>query len=117
MSYEFPRGSRKAVNPYTWLVCAKIVKFGRGEGDPTPGSMFSAEHEPTQTDPWDRRRGSAQPTGPYEVDIAIFNAVEACQPTGLKLVKPLRSYSVVSSGKRVRKSALQLALPLRYSSV
>ena len=49
MSYKSPRGSRKAVNPYTWLVCAKIVKFGRGEGDPTSGSMFSAGHEPAKT--------------------------------------------------------------------
>ena len=43
-----PRGSRKAVNPYTWLVCAKIVKRGRGEREPTQGSMFNAGHEPTQ---------------------------------------------------------------------
>ena len=48
------------------LMCAKIVKFGRGEGEPIQDSMFSAGHEPTQgnafgvghestqTDPWDR---------------------------------------------------------------
>ena len=38
-------------------------------------------------------------------------------PTGLKFVKPLRSYSVPGSGKRPEKSAMPLALPLRYSSV
>ena len=43
-----PQGNRKAVNPYTWLVCAKIVKRSRGEREPTQGSMFSAGHEPTQ---------------------------------------------------------------------
>ena len=45
---EFPRGSRKAVNPYTWLVCAKMMKCGRGEREPTQGSMFSAGHKPNQ---------------------------------------------------------------------
>ena len=77
-----------------WLVCAKIVKCGRGEKELTQDSMFSAGHEPgafgegheftkgsalgaghafaqsiafgaghesTQTGPWDRRQGSAQP--------------------------------------------------------
>ena len=43
-----PGGSRKAVNPHTWLVCAKIVKCGRGGGEPTQDSMFSPGHEPTQ---------------------------------------------------------------------
>ena len=71
-----------------WLVCAKIVKCGRGERKPTQDSMCSAGHEPTQdstfgeehestqgsafgagyesaqTDPWDRRGGSAQPASP-----------------------------------------------------
>ena len=47
-SDESPRGSRNAVNPYTWLVCEKIVKCGRGDREPTQGSMFSAGHEPTQ---------------------------------------------------------------------
>ena len=70
-----------------WLVCAKIVKIVRGEGEPTHDSMFNAGHEPTQGSafnvgheptqggafgtgheptqihPWDRRRGSAQPAG------------------------------------------------------
>ena len=36
------------MNPCTWLVCAKIVKRGRGERGPTQGSMFSAGYEPTQ---------------------------------------------------------------------
>ena len=36
------------VNPYTWFVCAKIVKCGRGERGSTGDSMFSAGHEPTQ---------------------------------------------------------------------
>ena len=58
MSYKSPRGSRKAVNPYTWLVCAKIVKFDRGEGDPTPGSMFSAGHEPGQDSAFGKGRGA-----------------------------------------------------------
>ena len=40
-------GSRKAVNPYTWLVCAKIVKIIIGKGEPTQDSMLSAGHEPT----------------------------------------------------------------------
>ena len=84
----------------TWLVYSKIVKYGKGDKEPTQGSMFSAGHEPTQdrafgegfestqssdfgmgheptqdsafgegrestqNDPWDRRRGSAQPAGP-----------------------------------------------------
>ena len=43
-----PRGSRKAVNPYTWLVRAKLVKCGRVGRESTQGSMFSAGHEPTQ---------------------------------------------------------------------
>ena len=47
-SDKCPRGSRKAVNPYTWLVCAKIVKWVRGEREPTQGITFSAGHEPTQ---------------------------------------------------------------------
>ena len=37
--------------------------------------------------------------------------------TGLRLADPLWSCSVVSSGKRDRKSALPFTLPLRYSSV
>ena len=62
-----------------------------GEGfEPTPISACVLGHEPaqdsnfgegrksTQTDPWDRRRGSAQPTGPQEVDTAISNGVGAC---------------------------------------
>ena len=64
------------------------MKNGRGGGDstldgmfiagyePIQGSAFGAGHEPTlssacgagdeltQTDPWDRRGGSAQPAGP-----------------------------------------------------
>ena len=48
MSKESPRGSIKAVNLFTWLVCAKIVKRGRGEREPIQGSMFSAGHEPNQ---------------------------------------------------------------------
>ena len=64
------------------------MKCGRGEREPTQGSMFSAGHEPTQdsafgeghestqssafgvgrestqTDPWDRRGGSEQPASP-----------------------------------------------------
>ena len=40
--------SRKAVNPYTWLVCAKIVKCGKGEMGPTDGSIFSEGHDPTE---------------------------------------------------------------------
>ena len=42
MSDESPRGSRKVVNPYTWLVCAKIVKIRSCEGESTQDSMFSA---------------------------------------------------------------------------
>ena len=42
------RGSRKAVYPFTWLVCEKIVKYGRGERKPTQRSIFSAGREPTQ---------------------------------------------------------------------
>ena len=107
-SDESPRGSRKAVDPYTWLVSSKIVKCGRGEREPTQDSMFSAGHEPTQdsafgaghestqgsafgaghepthSNPWDRREGSAQPAGPSEVDTAISNGVGACQPHGVK---------------------------------
>ena len=76
MSDEFPRGNRKAVNPYAWLVCAKIVKCGLSETGPTQGGTFSAGHEliqdsafgegfgSTQADPWDRRGGSTQPAGP-----------------------------------------------------
>ena len=88
MSDKSPRGSRKAVNPYTWLVCAKTVKCGRGEREPTQGSAFGEGHESTQgsvfvagyestqsrafgvghespqTDPMNRRGGSAQPAGP-----------------------------------------------------
>ena len=37
--------------------------------------------------------------------------------TGVRLLDPVRSRSVASSGKRDRKSALPLALPLRYSKV
>ena len=37
--------------------------------------------------------------------------------TGLRLVDPLRSYSVAGSRTRDRKSALPFALPLRYTSV
>ena len=37
--------------------------------------------------------------------------------TGVRLLDPLRSHSVASSGKRDRKSAFPLALPLRYSRV
>ena len=33
---------------YVSRVCLKIVKCGKGEGEPTHGSMFSAGHEPTQ---------------------------------------------------------------------
>ena len=47
-SDECPRGSRKAANPFTWLVCAKIVKCGRGERELTQGSMFSEGHDTTQ---------------------------------------------------------------------
>ena len=36
---------------------------------------------------------------------------------GLKFVKPLRSYSAAGSGERPEKTAMQLALTLRYSSV
>ena len=39
-----PRRSRKVVNPYTWSVCAKIAKIGRGEREPTQGSNFSARY-------------------------------------------------------------------------
>ena len=131
---------QKPVNSYTLLVCAKIVKCGRGEREPTQDSMFSAGrkptkqkglsargtsppkavfsvrgtiirsssfgagHEPTQTEPWDRRGGSAQPTGPQELDTAISNGLELVSPTGLKLAKPLRSYSVAGSGKRAKKT-------------
>ena len=49
---------------------------GSAFSEPTQGSAFGAGHEPTlssacgagdeltQTDPWDRRGGSAQPAGP-----------------------------------------------------
>ena len=61
-SDESPRGSRKAVIPYTWLVCAQIVKIGRGEGEPTQDSMFSAGHEPTQGSAFGKgRRARAHP--------------------------------------------------------
>ena len=43
-SDESPRGIRNTANPYTWLVCANIVKFGRAEGESIQGSMLSAGH-------------------------------------------------------------------------
>ena len=47
-SKNLPGGSRQSVKPYTWLVGAKIVKCGKGEREPTEGSMFSVGHDPTQ---------------------------------------------------------------------
>ena len=114
MSDESVRRSRTAVNTYSWLVCAKIVKCGKVEKDPTQGGIFSAGNEPTQdsgvlegfestqTDPWEWRGGSAPSAGPYEVYTAISNVVGLVNPTGLKFVKPLRSYSVAGSGKWAR---------------
>ena len=55
---EYPRGSREVVNPYTWLVRAKIVKIGRGEGESTQGSMSSAGLEPIQGSAFDSGRGA-----------------------------------------------------------
>ena len=43
-----PRVIRKAFNPDTWPVCAKILNIGIVEGESTQGSTFSAEHEPTE---------------------------------------------------------------------
>ncbi len=77
--------------------------------EPTQRNAFGVGHEPTQADPCDRRGASAYPAGPYVVDTAILN--------GLRLVDPSRSCSVAGAGTPARKSALPLALPLRYSSV
>ena len=67
-SDESSRGSREAVNLYTWFVCASIAKIGRGGGRPPkracsvrgtspPKAVLSARGarpKPTQIDPWDR---------------------------------------------------------------
>ena len=76
--------------------------FGEGH-ESTQSGAFGAGHGFTQTDPWDRREASAQPDDPSEVDIAISNGLGAVNPTGLKAVKPLSSYSVAVSGKRAGK--------------
>ena len=55
---EYPWGSREVVNPYTWLVRAKIVKIGRGEGESTQGSMSSVGLEPIQGSAFDSGRGA-----------------------------------------------------------
>ena len=57
-SDESALGSGKAVNPYTWLVCAKTVKIDRGEGESTQDSMFSAGHKPTQGRAFGEGRGA-----------------------------------------------------------
>ena len=46
-SDESTRGSRMAVNSYTWLVCVKIVKYGRAKKN-TQDSMVNPGHDPTQ---------------------------------------------------------------------
>ena len=45
---NLPGEAKKAVKSYTWPMSAKIAKIGRGEGESTQGSTFSAGHEPTQ---------------------------------------------------------------------
>ena len=70
---------------------------------PIQDRAFGEGRKSTQTNPWDRRGGNAQPAGPKQVDIAIPNGVVLANPTRLKFVKPLRSYSVRGFGKRAGK--------------
>ena len=108
-SDESPRRSREVVNPHTWRVCAKIAKIRRGEREPTQNYALGVGYQPTQTNTGDWRGPGAKPAGPDEEDTAISS--------GMRLLDLMRSCSVADSGKRDRKSAFPLALPLQYSRV
>ena len=61
-----------AVNPYTWLVSTKVVKYGRGERNSTQDNMISAGREPTQYSSFGERHESTQ-------DNALNGAHESTQ--------------------------------------
>ena len=89
-------GKQKAVNSYTWLVCAKIVKCGRGEREPTQGSMFSVGREPTQDrafgEGFESTQSSAFGVGHEPTqDSAVGEGRESTQ-TDPWVLPPLRSH-------------------------
>ena len=59
---NLPGGGRKAVNPYSWLVGAKLEKFGSGNTEPSTDSIFSAGHEPTHDTAFGEGHKSNEPS-------------------------------------------------------
>ena len=108
-SDECFRKSRKVVNPHTWPVCAKIAEIAGGESTP-PKTVLSV-----------RGTRARKPT-PRIAEKGVFSPQARMRyippsSTRLKLVDPLRSYSVTGSRTRDRKSSMRFAHSLRYSRV
>ena len=108
-SDESPRRNREVVNLHVWPVRAKIAKSEEAKGSPPKTALSEWGTSPLKPTPG---IGEARVRSPQ----AQMRKIPPSS-TGMRLLDPMRSCSMAGSGKRDRKSAFPLTLPLRYSRV